>query len=880
MTCLLLASLWSVASAVHPGILVPEVAVTVRPEASELATEAAITATITLTVPESGAHALPLTSDAVAITSLTLDGEPVGAVRVGGQRAIVALWTAGTHEVELEARVSAQGTATEGLVDLLLPTAAKTAVVVRAPELETNVPNAILVDDTTHYSRPAKSQPLSPVTVTWAPERPERVRPQQWSADCQTTLTVDDVQVQGETWATVRVRSGTLSALTYTVPGGVDGVEVLSPEGARAEVSGSQLVVHLPEPRGNTFAVGLRYRSQSPSAEGRAAPVPRISGQQGTHDVALLQTDQAVVAPTLVGRGSAVPMSALDPAVPTRLPGAPVAAFRLPVDAAGLQWRRLETTPAEEPPLIVDHALYEVAFAGSGAGAVRATWQVRNDRAPFLRVQLPPGWRALSARVAGRSVVLSHEDDVLLIPLEKSTETLAGRVRLPVELSAVGTGPAWSRGDWTDVPAPVLDAPITRVEWLTTLPPELSAKRVEGARPMVSTHEVAVGRATATEQALQAVEDTKRRRASTQVWNQAYAAYKDNDFEEAERLIARSSQLNPDNVAAQQLASNLAVLSGKDSETDDDASVEAVKRRVKAMARAKSGADLARQQTLETEARAAEARGDTAEAARAYRALYETTTRLAKLEQTERQDQKGRLAELEAKVAELDAPAQQANLDGVFAPPPEPVAVFEEADEVSIDVEDTVQQGTFSIVGGSLPAAALGDGERANQVRGPATPATGEAASVVLDFAGEEIVGALTVPEGARLPAPAQEPQPAPPPPPPADDWDGAELEQLDFARDEVQMAEATVAGVQVARRVRGRVYRVVRAVDDWLHAPEPPRPAVPEAHPGLAPLPDGITAATGDVSLPIDPEGLLHVEQHLVAAGEAPTLRVRTGRR
>ncbi len=351
---------------------------------------------------------------------------------------------------------------------------------------------------------------------------------------------------------------------------------------------------------------------------------------------------------------------------------------------------------------------------------MRATWQVRNDRAPFLRVSLPPGWKAVSARVAGRPVPLSRDGDALLVPLEKSTETMVGRVQLPVELSAIGPGDAWVRRGWQDLLGPTVDAPVSRVEWQVTLPPERTAKKTDGARAMgPDTRVVDVGSAMrdanfqtdfdgdygggadgdgpmgfdgeqgrglalrkgdksggklkekkeakkdasgAPDDASKVLEETARKRTSTAYWSAAYDAYKTNDFDRAEELLEKSQELDPNNYAAQQLQSNLAVLNAAPTtQSDED---EAVARRVKAMARAKSGKTEEAQTRLEREAADAERSGDLDKAVEAYRQLVQTTSQLANLEENEAVDQKRRLEDVRQRLERVE---QQAGQSSSFA---------------------------------------------------------------------------------------------------------------------------------------------------------------------------------------------------------------------
>jgi len=677
---------------------VPEAEVVVTP-----GEEAIVEGELRLEVLDGGPLAVPVGDARIALTELTVDGRPAGVLQQGQSLVLVGAWSAGTHIVRYSARARVQGGVESGQLELLLPPAARTRVRVDT-EVEVEVEGAIASGEA-HFQIASASGDSAPVTVSWRPKGPTPVRERRVRVDQQTALSVDEAEVRAISFLDVRVEHGALDVLPLRIPGGAEAVEVLSPAGAVVDGGGEQVTIRLSDPITDLARVVLRYRSAAPGEDGSAVPVPVRPAFRGEHTVAILRTDDAVVIPKS-GSGTGIAFADLPAELRSSLPGTPVAAFS-DIDPAGtaFEWRRLETTPAPEPEIIVDHARYEASFAESGSGAMRATWQVRNDRAPFLSVRLPEDWRAVSVRVAGRPVTVSRSGDTLLIPLEKSTETLAGRVQLPVELSAVGPGQPWVKRGWQALEGPAVDAPVSRVEWQINLPPGRMVRQTEGARPPApSTHTVDMGvahrldvgnentfnfdgldseggggggdavtlggqrgpkkkkgkdksGAADASKAQQLIEQTARKRTSTAYWSAAYDAYKDNDFDEAEALLASSLQLDPDNVAAQQLQSNMVIVNsagGSSSGAD-----EAVARRVKAMARAKADRTVELQDQLAEEALRAEQSGDLMAASSAYQKLAKTTEQLAILEEDEAVDQKRRLVEVERKIESLKKEAEK-----------------------------------------------------------------------------------------------------------------------------------------------------------------------------------------------------------------------------
>ncbi len=907
-------------------VLVPQTVLWVEPgEETRVRGEALVD------VLEDGPLVVRLADSRVAMTAVSVDGVPAGLVPDGDSWLLVGQWPVGPHTIRWQLQVAADGDAEAGAVQFRVPRAAQTEVRV-ATAGDVWVDGAIAAKGV-HF-RPDGDSPLS---IRWRPVGPPPVRPQTLQIDQESALSVDEAEVIAETRIDLHVRNGQLSSLPVRVPGGVETVEVLEPEGAMVSVSGESLTLTFSDPITDAARIRFRTRSRAPTDRESPAPVASVVGARGTHTIAVLRSDDAVVVPHLVGGGGSVAFADLPDSLRAVLPGAPVAAFSAPA-GVGLTWRRLETTPAPEPPVLVDHALYEVAYAETGAGALRATFQVRNDRAPFLRVTLPPGWRPVSARVAGRVVTLSRDGDTLLVPLEKSAETMVGRVQLPVELSAVGPGQPWLARSWHAVAGPTLDAPVTRVEWQVTLPPERTARRTDGARAVVAaTASVDLGVAQrrdggerrgpqSVSDSSIVLEETAKKRTSTAYWSAAYDAYKENRFDDAERLLEQSVVLDPTNVAAMQLQSNIDLFNSADSGAASGGDDEAIARRVKAMARAKTGKDVEEQQRLTKVAEDAERSGDLDTAASAWRQLVETTETLAILEEDEAVDQKRALVDARARLEAAERQREPAN-EAMFLPPMVAIGTGEVDKDFGGEVEEGdlggVEGAVFGGMVGSIEGGAAGGvmggvvgGVLGGMLGAPAPPEDPEPIkrkALERIPTGRAYNAAVVVQqEGRRMPK-ADEPPPTPAPASPApvvvdgnnaevfffEDIDvaGAFLQPQDAAIDDLpeeivakeeakQEAVLVMSTVQSMPGVLRRSAGALRnSMDEWANDGlrvsdnTPARPPRPEALPGMTPLPDGITAARGDVALPLAPERLLHVEQQLLPAGSAAVFQVRLGR-
>lgn len=179
------------------------------------------------------------------------------------------------------------------------------------------------------------------------------------------------------------------------------------------------------------------------------------------------------------------------------------------------------------------------------------------------------------------------------------------------------------------------------------------------------------------EPARDALLDERRRREdlSQDAWNQAYSAYKTNAFDEAQGLLHESLQHDPSNPQAQALLANVDLLlgqgddeaeggdweydirAGSTSNTSRSGSSqggEVVARRVREMARARTGSTQIKQDKLKKKAEEAYRAGDVEAAAREFQALVEVTEELAQVEQAESFDQKLALQEYEARLQEME----------------------------------------------------------------------------------------------------------------------------------------------------------------------------------------------------------------------------------
>ncbi len=605
---------------------------------------------VPLFVTEAGWVDLPLLDESVALDGASLDGRPLQLKAVGGHYRLAALLTAGSHRVELSGSVASPGAALHLSLGGL--NRAPLQLTAQAPGLDFEVQDAVPAGKGS-WDLP----PRGALDLSWAPARPPSPRPRVVTIASHSALRVDEAGVEGSARLRYRVANGDLGELTLRL-GGVQDLVATSPAIASTRIQGDRAIVILKEPLSGELEVALSWRAASPGAEGALAPIPVPEDGRVESWVSLVRGDDSVLLPEPGPGMEPVPERRLPARARGLVPGEPLVSYHIPAgQAPNLRWRRLSFSPVDAPPTLVDEASYVVVHAEHGRAWMRATWQVRNDRNPFLRVAVPEGWQVFGLRVAGRTTEPVRADDGrLLIPLEKSVETLDGLVAFPVELMLVGDEAAWDPKGSRAIATPAVNAPIAYARWELRLPAGVETREVTG-RPTVvqqwtpSDQAMVIGRGTRMDaDPMPAGTDhsSDGKALSQEYWNQAYSAYKANRFDEADQLLEQSLSYDSANSSAQSLLKNVDVLKGRANLDSDE---ELAANRVREMARARTSGVELEQANREAAYERALREGDEDKAQAEAEVLLALTEQLAAVEQTEAVDQKARLDDYRQRVS-------------------------------------------------------------------------------------------------------------------------------------------------------------------------------------------------------------------------------------
>ena len=306
--------------------------------------------------------------------------------------------------------------------------------------------------------------------------------------------------------------------------------------------------------------------------------------------------------------------------------------------------------------------------------------------------------------------------------------------------------------------------------------------------------------------------DRRRREDRSQdAWNQAYNAYKANAFDEARGLLLESLEHDPDNPQAQALMANVDVLLIADEDGEPDVSEstsskgdqggEVMVRRVREMARARTGSTEVRQEKLKKKAEEAYRAGDLDAAKQGYRELVEITEQLAQVEQAEAVDQKMALQEFERQLQDIEHSVDEAK-----------EREFRSKARLQL-LEETVTSGSSASWGDDDGR----DGAYLVVETAPAGTEEGQGRTLVIDFSTVAVDGELVLPDDAHVqydvpldPAPIPEPEPVPSmDSPPADGdafWD---VDDLEISAGEVAIvteepAQVRVTATRASSTVRG----------------------------------------------------------------------------
>jgi tetratricopeptide (TPR) repeat protein len=583
--------------------------------------------------PDARGEVLRLVGPEVVLTSLT------GPVAATGEGVEIAL---GPDQRRVEQGFTGLLTPDSwGTLTLDVLPAARTRVIVDAPDLEVDIAGAV------DGWLPASDS----LQVTWRPRVDESEVRQSLLMQGQAAHTFrgSEAGLRVESRLRWKVIRGAAARLSFEAAG-LDELE-LSGDGVKSwRREGSRVIIEPKAEVTGLFTVQVAGRATLGKEE-RAVPTPEPIGVlRNDRYVTMYRSDLGELIPTQMP--SSVPLESLPAWASNLSEGVPLAAWHGPQP---LRVQEVSVTGVQGPDTVVTQARYILATAAEGRAGLRMVMRVRNERRQYLRLQPPPGWQPVVVRVGNQPVSwLSDGEGGILVPLEKSIETVRGLLSFPVDVEWVGRDlAAWDKKGEMTLVLPGIDAPVQQAEWEVHLPRGYRALKpppVGGSRILMATD--LRGEIIEEDADAQAARRSRIDTVSSALDN-ASAAYKTNDFETAQRWLDQARTVDDENEEVALLQDNLDVLTGTSTKND------MASRRVKDLAKAKTADKVTLQESVEKEAEYAYRSGDYEKAEKKLEEAIALATELQQTEQRESVAQTKRISSAQERLSSVRAQKAQ-----------------------------------------------------------------------------------------------------------------------------------------------------------------------------------------------------------------------------
>lgn len=464
-------------------------------------------------------------------------------------------------------------------------------------------------------------------------------------------VTVGEAEVKLRSRVVWTLRRGSVETLSVAVTGLTEDLEVRGPGIESWTRQGDVVVLQLAGPVSTRVEAELSWSKPLRDVAEATFDVPRVAPEGAFRTDAALQLardGEIEVVPELSG-WTGVAGDELPEWGRGLVEGTPTAAYergRTTGDVGTLSLLRFVPVPG--PAVVVDVADYTIATSEGGRLIARAKYQVRNERAAFLRIEPPPGVEIIGARVGADTALPARtEDGAWLLPLKRSLETVDGMLTFPVEVTLLGDGEAWTRREQRTIALPAVGAPIAASRVTLYLPPRYRSKLEAGDGAVVDEFTegkgITYGLSIGGEEAEQV----------DALFQAAVEDYRQGDFTASQHKLDQLGNVGASNDNVQRLQGNLDLVTGKESE--NDGKKDAIARRVKEQAKARAAEEFDRQRELEEEADEAYRLGDYEAAEAAFEQAIALGDKLENLEQKESVDTARRNVKLESKLGEVQA---------------------------------------------------------------------------------------------------------------------------------------------------------------------------------------------------------------------------------
>ncbi len=456
-------------------------------------------------------------------------------------------------------------------------------------------------------------------------------------------LTFGDGEVRGRARVSWLLRRGRLDAVSIDTAGLGGDLEIAGPNVREWVRNGDRIDIELEAPVDGRIDVDLRWTQAISSEAATQLAAPRIApgGVYRTEGFLQIARDgELEVLPKLAG-WSAVAHAELPEWASGYIQGTATASFRRDGEDHGASFELLRFVPLSGPPVMVDVAAYEIATTDEGRSLVQVRYDVRNERASHLQIELPAGMRMLGVRVDGEAVTPSRDGaSAWRIPLVRSLESVKGSLSFPVEVVCIGESDEWDKKEARELVLPAVDAPVAVSRVRLYLPPRYANRVDVGEHHRVESFSEGEG----ITYGLGVGVGSEAVARADELYRQALDRWMSNDFRGAQSSLDELAQLGASNKNIAGLQGNLDLIAGRDEPKRDDGEAgggqsAVVSRRIKDQARTRASEDKQALVEKAKEAEKLEAQGAYDEAEEKLAEAQEIGDRLALLEQTESQEQ-------------------------------------------------------------------------------------------------------------------------------------------------------------------------------------------------------------------------------------------------
>jgi hypothetical protein len=459
-------------------------------------------------------------------------------------------------------------------------------------------------------------------------------------------LTFGAGELRGRARASWLLRRGELTTVSLDASGLGNDLELSGPNVHEWTRVGDRIDIVLKAAVDDRIDVDLRW-TQALSSEAEAhVAAPRLVAGQAYRSESFLQIgrdDDLEVLPALAG-WSTLASTELPAWASGYVQGNATASFRHERDDASDRFDVLRFVPVSGPPVMIDVAAYAIATTQEGRSLVQARYDVRNERASHLAVELPAGARLLGATVNGEAVTPSREPgtgtegDTWRVPLVRSLESVKGSLSFPVELIYLGEDDEWAAKERRDMQLPALDAPVAVSRVTLHLPPGYRNRVDIGDHG----HVAAFSEGEGITYGLGISADPVAIAQADELYRSAVAGWMANDFERAQSSLDELARIGAANENIAGLQANLDLVNERGANDGNPASggqAAVVSRRIKDQAKRRAVDDQWALREKTKQAEDLETKGDYEEAEKTLAEAQAIGERLALLEQDESKEQ-------------------------------------------------------------------------------------------------------------------------------------------------------------------------------------------------------------------------------------------------